>query len=133
MRTPTSWLVVAVAIAAAGSAGLAGARERRIVVAAAAGDSEVLVRSGRWRDRQGAIHRWRARLERRGETLRGEATIDGAAPAMVEGRIRRDSLSGTVTDAAGRKIATFTGKLKGDSASGSYRAASGERGSWSSP
>lgn len=105
---------------------------------AAGAEREILVRSGGWKGPAGVQGRWRARLEHhRGDgTLSGEVTIDGPlgpSRGRVEGRIRGRNVQGTLSDDEGRRIARFSGTASGDSFSGRYEAADGDRGTWSYP
>lgn len=100
--------------------------------------TDVLVRSGTWSGPGGRTGRWRARLEHdRGDgSLRGQVSSDGGgspAAGTVDGTIRGRSVRGTVTGPDGRRLARFTGTLKGDAMSGTYQAQNGERGRWTSP
>jgi SAM-dependent methyltransferase len=87
--------------------------------------------AGQWSVLWNKLPPFTLRLEQRFQQLRGTATIGrGAAAELTEVRLRGDSLGFTVPADGGRAAMRFTGRIAGDTATGTVGPANTVTGSW---
>ena len=76
---------------------------------------------------------WNIAVEQLGDSVKGRITTSGPdakEEGTIEATISGSTVSGTVHDTAGRKIATFEGTLAQRRFSGKFRTVGGRVGSW---